>query len=115
MRKWAAKKDGDLGYLDRKHYPNIANAAFDLKIGELGGPVKESKKHSVIKVLGKKPSQAKPLEDLRDNIRVVIERERQTDAVKTWLEEMRQQKGVEIFTDVLESTVVTPKKEAEAA
>ncbi len=115
MRKWAAKKDGDLGYLDRKHYPSIANAAFDLKIGELGGPIKESNKYSVIKVLGKKPSQAKPLEDLQDNIRVVIERERQKDAVKIWLEEMRQQKGVEIFTDVLESTVVTPKKEAEAA
>lgn len=114
IRLWAAKEGGDLGYVDKPHYPNIAEAALQLKPGQLGGPIKDedSYKYSIIKVGDKKPSQPKPLEDLRDHIKGAILRERQDEAGKQWLEKMRQKYGVEIFTDVIESTVTTQKKEA---
>jgi len=112
LRKWAAKKGGDLGYLTAARFPTISKPAFQLNVGQLGGPIKEGNTFSVIKVADKKPSKAKPLEEVRRSIIPAIQRERQEEATEQLLEELRHQKGVEIFTDVLESTVVMPKKEA---
>lgn len=111
-RSWAATKGGDLGYLDKRQYPRVSEAAFKLNVGQLGGPIKDGNKYSVIKVLDKKPSSPRRLEEIKGNIRATIMRERQEEASKAWLEEMRQRKKVKIFTDVLESTVAAPEKEA---
>jgi peptidyl-prolyl cis-trans isomerase C len=111
-RSWAAKKGGDLGYLDNRQYPRISEAAFKLNVGQLGGPIKDGNKYSVIKVLDKKPSSPRSLEEIKGNLKASIMRERQEESSKTWLEEMRQRKNVKIFTEVLESTVAAPEKEA---
>jgi parvulin-like peptidyl-prolyl isomerase len=112
LRTWAAKKGGDLGWLTPTRYPAITSTALQLKVGQLGGPIMDGGKYSVIKVTDKKPSEAKPLEEVRANIVSAVRRERKEVATKQRLEEIRQQKGVEIFTEVLESTVTAPKKEA---
>jgi len=114
LRIWAREKDGDLGYIDVKHYPSIAAAALEMKPGEIGGPVKDhdSQKHSIIKVGDTQPSKQKPLEDLKKSIKLNILRQRDDQAGKKRLEELRQEYGVEIFTEVLESTLTTPKEAA---
>jgi peptidyl-prolyl cis-trans isomerase C len=114
LRIWSREKNGDLGYIDVNHYPNIAAAALEMRPGEIGGPIKDndSDKHSIIKVGDKKPSQAKPLEGLKNGIRNNILRIRKDEAGKLRLDELRQKHGVETFTKVLESTVTTPKEEA---
>jgi peptidyl-prolyl cis-trans isomerase C len=112
QRAWAAKKGGDLGWLTSMRYPAISNPALQLKVGQLEGPIRDGNNYSVIKVTDKKPSEARPLEEVRNSIVPAIKRERQEVATDQLLEEIRQQKGVEIFTGVLESTVVAPKKEA---
>ena len=114
-RSWAAKKGGDLGYLDKRRFPRVSEAAFKLNVGQLGGPIKDGNKYSVIKVLDKKPSSAKPLEEIKANLRAALMRERQEESSKTWLEEMRQRKNVKIFTEVLESTVAAPEKDEKEA
>jgi len=112
LRKWAAKKGGDLGYLTTRRFPAISESAFQLKVGQLGGPIKEGSTYSVIKVTDKKSSEARSLEDVRKSIIPSIQRERHEEAIQQRLEELRGQKGTEIFTDVLQSTLVTPKEEA---
>jgi len=112
QRSWAAKKGGDLGYVDKRQYPRVSEAAFKLNVGQLGGPIKDGNKYSVIKVLDKKASSPRPLEEIKSNLRAAIMRERREQTSKTWLEEMRQRKNVKIFTEVLESTVAAPEKEA---
>lgn len=114
LRIWTREKDGDLGYIDVNHYPNIAAAALEMKPGQIGGPIKDSDsdKHSIIKVGDRKPSQAKPLKDLRSGIKRNILAIRKDEAGKKRLDELRQKYGVEIFNEVLESTVKTPKEKA---
>ncbi len=112
VRSWAAKKGGDLGYLTRRRYPAISEAAFELKVGQLGGPVKDGNKYSIIKVTDKKEATPKALQEVSQTIVPTIRRERQEKATEQWLQDMRQQQKVEIFTDVLESTLVTEKQEA---
>jgi len=110
-RSWAAKKGGDLGWLDKRRYPAISGAALEMKAGELGGPIQDANKYSVIKVLDKKPAELKPLDEVRPNIMGFLRREKEVEATKAWLEEMRQKVGVEIYEKVLQSTMTSPKEE----
>lgn len=111
-RSWAAAKGGDMGFMDKRQYPNISAAALKLNVGQLGGPIEDGNKYSVIKVLAKEPSQLKPLETVKKSIIMVLRGKLQNEATKAWLEQMRQKEGVKIFNEVLESTVGTPQKEA---
>jgi peptidyl-prolyl cis-trans isomerase C len=111
-RAWAAKKGGDLGWLDKRRYPNVSSAALEMEVGELGGPIQDGPKYSVIKVLGKKPSELKPLEEVRPSIMATLKMEKEVAATKVWLEEMRQKVGVEIYEKVLLSTMTSPKEES---
>jgi len=110
-RAWAAKKGGDLGWLDKRRYPQISTAALEMKVGELGGPIQDANKYAVIKVLGKKPAEMKPLDEVRANIVATLRREKEVEAIKTWLEEKRQVVGVEIYEKILLSTMTSPKEE----
>jgi parvulin-like peptidyl-prolyl isomerase len=112
-RSWAAKKGGDLGWLDKRRYPNVSGAALEMRVGQLGGPIQDGPKYSVIKVLDKKPAEPKPFEDVSPTIKDLLLRKKKTDAVSTWLEKAKAEKGVEIFEDVLQSTVTTVPKETE--
>jgi peptidyl-prolyl cis-trans isomerase C len=111
-REWAAKKGGDLGWLDKRRYPAISGAALEMKVGELGGPIQDGPKFSVIKVQGKKASEPKPLDEVRESIKRVLLREREVELTKKWLQEKRETIGVEIYEDVLQSTMTSPKEEA---
>jgi len=110
-RAWAAKKGGDLGWLDKRRYPKVSGAALEMEVGELGGPVQDANKYSVIKVLGKKPAEQKPLDEVRASIVGILRRDKEVVATKTWLEDMRQKMGVEIYEKVLLSTMTSPKEE----
>ena len=114
-RAWAAKKGGDLGWLDKRRYPLISGAALEMKTGELGGPIQDANKFSVIKVLGKKPAELKPLDDVRLSIEATLRREKSAEATRVWLEEMRQKVDVEIYEKVLHSTVTSPEVEESAS
>ena len=110
-RAWAAKKGGDLGWLDKRRYPKISEAALELAVGKLGGPIQDATKYSIIKVLGKKPAELKPLDEVRQSIVGILRRDKDVEATKTWLEDMRQKVGVEIYEKALLSTMTSPKEE----
>jgi peptidyl-prolyl cis-trans isomerase C len=111
-RAWAAKKGGDLDWLDKRRYPNISGAALKLKVGELGGPIQDGNKFSVIKVIGKKPAELKPLDEVRQSIVGTLRRDKEVEATTAWLEKERQKVGVEIYENVLLSTMTSPKEES---
>jgi peptidyl-prolyl cis-trans isomerase C len=115
IRAWAAKKGGDLGWLDRRRYPKVSEAALEMKTGELGGPIQDATKFSVIKVLGKKPAEMKPLDDVRLSIEATLRREKSVAATRAWLEEMRQKVTVETYEKVLHSTLTSPEEEGSAS
>ncbi|MFC1682933.1 peptidylprolyl isomerase [Candidatus Zixiibacteriota bacterium] len=110
-RSWAAKKGGDLGWLDKRRYPNVSGAALEMRVGELGGPIQDGPRYSVIKVLDKKPAQPKLIADVRPTISNILLTAKKNDALKVWMDNAKAEKGVEIFEDVLQSTVTSVPKE----
>jgi len=112
-RSWAAKKGGELGWLDKRRYPNVSGAALEMRVGQLGGPIQDGPRYSVIKVLDKKPAQPKLIADVRPTIKNILLNARKADALKVWMDNAKAEKGVEIFEDVLQSTVTAVPKETE--
>jgi len=113
LRSWAAKKGGDLGWLDKRRYPNVSGAALKMRVGQLGGPIQDGPRYSVIKVLDKKPAQPKSIAEVSPTIKNILFSNKKTDALKVWIETAKAEKGVEIFEDVLQSTVTAVPKETE--
>lgn len=75
-----SKKDGgNLGTFTRgQMVPEFEDAAFKLKVGEIGGPVKTQFGYHLIKVEGKNGAQEKSFEEVKDIIKnnLIIEKKR---------------------------------------
>lgn len=62
-------RGGDLGYFSRgRMVPEFEKAAFDMKKGEMVGPVQTQFGYHVIKVYDKKEAEISPLEEIRDKL-----------------------------------------------
>jgi peptidyl-prolyl cis-trans isomerase D len=65
----SAKSGGDLGWADRTRYVGpFADAAFNMKEGEIGGPVKTQFGYHVIKIEGIQPSTVKTFEQAKSDL-----------------------------------------------
>ncbi len=74
--KASAAKGGDLGYFTRgKLVPPFEQAAFSMEKGQLSQPVKTDYGYHIIKVTDIKPSDKKPLAEVRSQIEARLKRE----------------------------------------
>jgi len=101
------KKKGVLGYFSRGRWGIIGEKAFELKVGEIAGPIVmpwgSSQRYSIIKLLGKKPPKQKPFNAVEKQVRrdfiSDVRKKREAD----WLSKKRKELGVKIYTKVLKS------------
>ncbi|WP_319526479.1 peptidylprolyl isomerase [uncultured Desulfosarcina sp.] len=76
-------KGGDLGFFDRKGKAKpISDAAFSLKDGEIGQPVRSSVGYHILQTLEHQPAGVKTLESVRGDIRSHLLREKKMSAAK---------------------------------
>ena len=69
----SASKGGDLGWLKRTQLvKEFADAAFALKVGEIGGPVRTQFGYHLILVEDKKPDKVNPFDEVKDEIKALI-------------------------------------------
>lgn len=111
LRAHVKNRGGELGYINKTVYPYVFDYAWNkMKIGEIGGPVhieqsRYGEGYSVIKLLDKKYSYQKPLSEVKSEVNRRIVGEKKLDILNQWTDRMRQEKGVEVFEEVLLSTV----------
>ena len=100
------QKKGVLGYFTRGRWGIIGVKAFDLKIGEIAGPIVlpwgSSQRYSVIKLLGKKPPKQKPFEEVKKQVVRDFTNDMRKKREEDWLSKKRKEIGVKIYTKVLE-------------
>lgn len=91
-----AKKGGDLGWFSRKQMvPEFSNAAFKLEAGQVSEPVRSSHGLHIIKVFEKKPERIRPFEEVRDEIRLTLERAKKRDATIKMMADLREKAEIE--------------------
>ena len=88
---------GDLGFFGRDMLPKpIEELVFAMKPGEVRGPVRADRGFHVIKLVDRKTKDAKPLDDVKDDIRMQLRQKDMERQTKIYLAELRKKTLVDI-------------------
>jgi parvulin-like peptidyl-prolyl isomerase len=115
IRSYAKDSGGDLGEFPRTRYPELFDAAIKLNKGSLDGPIKINDRqlgeaYAVIKLEDKTEERLQPLEEVKDKVIRMVRQEKDNNIYQNWVENARARYKIEIFDDVIESTVQEKEK-----
>ncbi|MBC8131944.1 MAG: peptidyl-prolyl cis-trans isomerase, partial [Deltaproteobacteria bacterium] len=74
----------------------IEDLVFAMKPGEVRGPVRADRGFHVIKLVDRKTTDAKPLADVEDDIRMQLRQKEMDKQTKSYLAELRKKSLVDI-------------------
>jgi peptidyl-prolyl cis-trans isomerase C len=108
----SASKGGDLGWFGKGNMvPVFEKTAFSLKEGETSGIVKSEFGYHIIKLTGKRPAGALPLEEAKEQIKAALAPQKQQQAFMQLKEDLRKGAKIEL-KDQAPATDATPAPEA---
>jgi len=88
---------GDLGFFGKDMLPKpIEELVFSMQPGEIRGPVRADKGFHVIKMVDRKVKDPKPLDDVKDDIRMQLRQKDMERQTKNYLQELRKKTLVDI-------------------
>jgi len=88
---------GDLGWFGKDILPKpIEELVFSMKVDEVRGPVRADRGFHVIKLLGRRAQDPKPLAEVRDQIRGQLRQREMERQTKNFLSELRKKTLVEL-------------------
>lgn len=90
-------KGGDIGYIHRgRVLPEIEDAAFKLKVGEMSDLIKADNTWFIIKLEEKKPAHQMTFEEAKDKLKKELEEKRSNELKETWMADLRAKAKIEI-------------------
>jgi len=98
-------KRGDLGFADSLHFPVQYRAARQIRIGTIGGPLRDRGKFSVIWPVQWTQETYEDFLNVKEDIAERLTTEAKNQAVEQWLAERRGETDIDINDDVLWSTI----------
>ncbi len=112
----SASKGGDLGWFGKGNMvPVFEKTAFALKEGETSGIVKSEFGYHIIKLTGKRPAGARPLEEAKEQIKAALLPQKQQQAFMQLKEELRKGAKIELKDQAPAPAPEAPKPAAPAA
>ena len=108
VRKWAAKKGGELGYFARGAFGEVGKTAFDMQVGELTGPVPVKMDsfivgYSVFKVIGRRPHETPMLQNIYESVAKDALEQKKQKVLKSFLDGVKEKHPVSLDESVLSS------------
>jgi peptidyl-prolyl cis-trans isomerase SurA len=91
-------KEGDLGWISEKDGlpEKLAEVVFAMDIGEVRGPVRTDRGFEVVQLLERKDSDARPFEEVKDQIRQQLHSQQLEKQTQSWLMELRKKAHVDL-------------------
>lgn len=98
----SSKRGGDLGFFVRgEMVPEFEKASFALNVGQTSDIVKTKFGYHIIKCEGKRARQKKTLEEVKDNLKNLIFRQKMEEKYEKWVKELRNKANVKISKEFL--------------
>ena len=93
----AAAEGGDIGYIEKGMiHAEVEDAAFLLPLNQISGVIESSVGFHIIQVVDRRGAGVKAIENVREEIREKIDREKMEKKFGEWLEELRKKSHIEI-------------------
>lgn len=93
----SAAKGGDLGWPTTPYVPEFQEACDKLKKGQLSGLVKTTYGWHIIKVTDSRKSRQKPVDEVREQVRQMLQAQKSQEAFTKLLEDLRKKAQIEII------------------
>ena len=91
-------KSGDIGYMHKgRMLPEIEEAAFKLKVGEISDLIKADNNWYIIKLEDKKPEHQLPFEEAKDKLKKELETTRAQELKEAWITDLRAKAKIEVL------------------
>lgn len=88
---------GDLGYVTRSALPpEVAEVVFEMKVGEVRGPIYSDEGAHIVRVLDRKASEARPFEEIKEELRRQLHQQEVEKQTKLWLIDVRKRAHVDM-------------------
>lgn len=91
-------KEGDLGWISEKDGlpAKFAEVVFAMDVGEVRGPVRTDHGFEVVQLLERKDSDARPFEEVKDQIRQQLNSQQLEKQTQSWLMDLRKRAHVDL-------------------
>jgi peptidyl-prolyl cis-trans isomerase C len=96
---------GDLGFIERKWFPEIYDLAVNTPIGAIGGPVVTQGKYSLFYVADRIESSRKDFLQVKNQIVKKIQDDQQQAALAAWVDERKQNTDIQVYEDQIWKTI----------
>lgn len=88
---------GDLGYVTRSALPpEVSDIVFEMRVGEIRGPIYSDLGGHIVQVLDRKASEARPFEEVKEELRRQIHQEEVEKQTRLWLVDVRRRAHVDV-------------------
>lgn len=114
LRTYTKGRGGDLGLFPRARFPELFDAAQNLKEGQIAGPIEMGGRYSIIKLVKKEPETKRPFEEVKRMIENKLRMEKRKSAEEAWLNEARKKYKIKINEKVLRESINAKKYEKQA-
>jgi peptidyl-prolyl cis-trans isomerase C len=92
----SAARGGDLGEFGRgQMVPTFEEAAFSQEIGAIGEIVETQFGYHIIKVEDRQSGETKPFEEVKEQVAMLLERERESDAIQNLVDGLKAQASID--------------------
>jgi len=90
-----------LGYIGAKGHGSVGRKAVQMRTGEVSDPIRTKENYSIIKVIGRKPGQETPFEQVKLRIKRELQRSERATLQEEWLQGLRETIPVFIYEKTL--------------
>ena len=116
IRAYVKNSGGDLGFIMKSNYPELFDAALQLKNGQLGGPIHQLQSpvgegYSVIKLVEKSDQRQKTFKEVEPEIQSAATYEKKNGVYQQWLAQARAKTQIKIDQNGLQAAVKMVEKE----
>jgi parvulin-like peptidyl-prolyl isomerase len=105
LRTHLKEKGGDMGYLKSYQYPELYQAASEVKVGQISQPILVGGNWSVVKLEGVKEEGIRSFEEAKAEIQRVLLSVKKREAYDSYIDLLKQEFPITIDQEALEKTV----------
>lgn len=98
-------RDGDMGYIERDWFPEVYDAANEIPIGTIAGPIFNNGKYSIIYVADKNQSKYQDFLSVKQKIFENIQKEQINRTISRWVDSQKEKIEVTLDEVALRETI----------
>ncbi len=103
------ERKGDMNYIQRRTSQVMYDAADQVSVGQIAGPVERGNKYSILYIADKRPSELQEYQQAKQSIQSNMRAERMQESLARWIEEKKKETEIRIYENNLRPGIIKAK------